>query len=84
MNFGMAGMEQMGDEMMESSAKILRLLDAAEKDSTCRYNRMPHYYNGEVVDWYYVCDKCKEKEYLYPQKPHCPGCGRRIVKEEEK
>jgi len=58
--------------MKETAIEILRILDAAEKDSTCR-----------VVDTDYQYDECSKcKSALYPGD-FCPGCGRRIVKEEK-
>lgn len=70
--------EWMGDKALllissrQKAQEILRLLDAAEKDSTCR-----------VVDTDYQYDECSKcKSDLYPGD-FCPGCGRRIVKEDE-
>ena len=60
-----------GDE----AETILRLLDAAEKDSAC-----------DVVMWgprdpFYSCCRCGV--ILPGDSNFCPGCGRRIVKEEK-
>ena len=62
-------------EMVKRADKIIRLLDAAEKDSAC-----------DVVMWgphdpFYSCCRCGI--ILPADSNFCPGCGRRIVKEEK-
>jgi len=74
-----------GDE----AETILRLLDAAEKDSTCRIEP------PDCDIGFYHCSNCACKisggfrdgmfgETEWWNDPHCPGCGRRIVKEDDK
>jgi rubrerythrin len=62
-----------GDE----AETILRLLDAAEKDSTCIYVNDPEH------PFTKKCNKCGyHLEFIYSGDTFCPGCGRRIVKED--
>ena len=72
--------EWMGDKALllissrQKAQEILRLLDAAEKDSAC-----------DVVMWgphdpFYSCCRCGV--ILPGDSNFCPGCGRRIEREE--
>ncbi len=68
--------EWMGDKALllissrQKAQEILRLLDAAEKDSTCQV------LFTDLGDPY--CSECGSREIHSCDTNYCPGCGRRI------
>ena len=71
------------DVVGRDAERILRLLDEAEKGGTTTVTRDVCCDHGEITNYgAYRCDKCGTK--TLDTYPHCPGCGRRIVKEDDK
>lgn len=75
------------EEMQSIAQCVLRILDEAEKDSTCRM--LP----PDIDVKFYHCSRCSCKisggfrrdafyETEWWNDPYCPGCGRRIERED--